>query len=356
MKSFAEIFGGKPTAAASAPGRVNLLGEHTDYNAGYVLPTAIVLRTRVALRAAETEVFTVYSANLDQTARFTLGARPQPLFSHYLYGCIEVARAHGITVPPLDIHVESDVPIGVGLSSSAALEVAMLRALRELLGFGLDDVQLARLAQRAEIEYAGVNVGILDHMASSLLDDASMLFLDTRSLQYSLRPLPAQTEVLIVDSGVSRSLASSAYNARRAECEEAARLLGVAALRDVEDPRTLDTLPEPLRRRARHVVSENARVLNALEVTAETFGQLMSASHLSLSQDFEVSTPELDALAGLLQNDERIFGAKLTGAGFGGACVALCQEGAAAQAGRRVVERYNSTGGRGRVLIPPASV
>jgi galactokinase len=268
---------------------------------------------------------------------------------------VEVAREYGVTVPPLDIHVDSDVPIGVGLSSSAALEVAMLRALRELLRFEADDVQLARLAQRAEIDYAGVNVGILDHMASSLLDDSSMLFLDTRSLDYSLLPLPADTEVLIVDSGASRALASSAYNERRTECEEAARLLGISSLRDLHDPRGLDTLPEPLRRRARHVMTENARVLRALDASAEMFGGLMSASHVSLAENYEVSTPELDALAALLQQERNVYGAKLTGAGFGGACVALCQEGAAAQAGRRVVENYNSAGHRGRVLIPAPS-
>lgn len=357
MKSFSEIFGGVPAAVASAPGRVNLLGEHTDYNAGYVLPTAIPLKTRVALRPAPSgEVFTVYSANLDQTAHFSSGAPPQPQFSRYLYGCIEVARDYGVAVPALDIHVHSDVPIGVGLSSSAALEVAMLRALRELLRFEADDVQLARLAQRAEIDYAGVNVGLLDHMASSLLDDASMLFLDTRSLHYLLLPLPPDTELLIVDSGISRALASSAYNERRAECEEAARLLGVSALRDVTDARALDPLPEPLRRRALHVVTENARVLSALDASAATFGGLMSASHRSLSENYEVSTPELDTLAGLLQQERNIYGAKLTGAGFGGACVALCQKGAAAQAGRVVVRNYNSAGRHGRVLIPQTLV
>jgi galactokinase len=352
VKSFAQQFGGAPDAIGRAPGRVNLLGEHTDYNEGYVLPTSIPQVTRVAIRTAIEPVSSVYSANLNEIAHFTAGAPPQQQFARYVYGCIEEARARAGRVPALDIHVESDVPIGVGLSSSAALEVATLRALRELLDLKFDDVAIAQLAQRAEVIHAGVNCGILDQMACSLLDAGSMLFLDTRTLERRLLPLPAGSELLVIDSGISRALAASKYNERRAECEEAAARLGVATLRDANDAQAIAHLPDPWRRRARHVFNENARVLSALGASAEDFGRLMNASHASLRDDYEVSIAAVDALAAILQSDEDVYGAKLTGAGFGGACVALCRTGTAQEAGRRTVGKYNATGERGRLLIP----
>jgi galactokinase len=343
-----------PGATAAAPGRVNLLGEHTDYNDGLVLPTAIAQETRVALRLATGPESTVYSANLDESAQFEAGQPPQQQFARYVYGCVEEARLRFGDIPALDIHVESEVPIGVGLSSSAALEVATLRALRELLALELDDVEIAQLAQRAEVRHAGVNCGILDQMASSLLDRHSMLFLDTRTLRRSLVPLPAASEVLVVDSGVTRTLAASKYNERRSECEEAARRLGLTSLRDADDLHAIERLPDPWRRRARHVVTENARVERALRASPEEFGRLMNASHRSLRDDYEVSIPQLDELAALLQAHENLYGAKLTGAGFGGACVALCRAGTALDTGRRVVDDYNAAGARGRVLVPDA--
>jgi galactokinase len=353
VKSFADIFGGEPAVTASAPGRVNLLGEHTDYNQGYVLPTAIPQQTRVALRVSKKERFEVYSANLDEGAQFTLQTPPAPHFAQYIYGCISEAVKHGARVPCLQIHIHSEVPLEVGLSSSAALEVATLRALRELLDLKIDDVQVARLAQTAEIKYAGVNCGILDQMASSLLDRGSMLFLDTRTLDRALLPLPERSEVLVIDSGVARSLAGSKYNERRSECEEAARKLGLPALRDATDVRALESLPEPLRRRARHVVSENARVLRAVKgISAAEFGQLMNTSHQSLRDDYEVSIAPLDRLVTILQSEGAVHGAKLTGAGFGGACVALCKAGKAISTGTSALAKYKSAGYAGRLLVP----
>jgi galactokinase len=218
----------------------------------------------------------------------------------------------------------------------------------------LDDVSIAQLAQRAEIRYAGVNCGIMDQMASSLADTRSMLFLDTRSLQRRVLPLPRRAEVLVVDSGVPRSLAASKYNERRAECEQAARLLGVKALRDVSDVAATEQLLEPLRRRARHVVSENNRVLRAVEsIDAGLFGELMNASHSSLRDDYEVSIGALDRLVELLQNQPTVYGARLTGAGFGGAGVALCIEGEARAVGERVLAAYNDAHHNGRILVPP---
>jgi galactokinase len=339
--------------SARAPGRVNLLGEHTDYNEGFVLPVAIPQATTVHARLADG--YAVRSANLEKSSTFTLDQPPGERFALYSYGCIRELTRRGIRVPPVELTVESDVPMGVGLSSSAALEVATLRALRSLLAFEMDDVEIARLAQQAEIRYAGVHCGIMDQMACSLARTDKALFLDTRTLERRMVALPADAQTLVVDSGVPRSLAHSGYNARRAECDEAARRLGVSALRDVHDEMALDALPAPLAKRVRHVTSENQRVLRAVEgVSADVFGQLMSASHVSLRDDFEVSTPELDALVDALEAEAGVYGARLTGAGFGGACVALCRAGAAREAGTRALARYNGAGRQGRVVVPPA--
>ena len=351
--SQAAIPSSEPDAVAEAPGRVNLLGEHTDYNGGFVLPVAIAQRTRVAMRRNGTDAFALHAAELGETVRFSFDAPPEAHFASYVYGCLALARSERADVPGLDIEVSSEVPMGVGLSSSAALEVATLRCLRELLQLPLDDVRIAQLAQRAEIEFAGVRCGIMDQMASSLAATDRALLIDTRSLERRAVPLPAGTAVLVLDSGVPRTLAGSGYNQRRAECEEAARLLGVATLREVEDVARLDGLPDVPRRRARHVLTENARVLQAAQgADAATFGQLMNASHASLRDDYEVSTPELDLLVRLLQEQPRVFGARLTGAGFGGACVALCRAEAVDEIAQPVLAAYAAAGHTGRQLVP----
>jgi galactokinase len=190
-------------------------------------------------------------------------------------------------------------------------------------------------------------------MASSLADTKHMLFMDTRTLETEVLPLPAGTEILVIDSGVTRSLASSKYNERRAECNAAAELLGVEELRDVTDPNLVEQLPSPLRERARHVVHENNRVLAARKgISATDFGRLMNASHASLSEDYEVSIPQLDLLVNLLQAHEDVYGARLTGAGFGGACVALCQAGSAKRVSEVVIPSYNASGNKGKLIVP----
>jgi len=356
-KSFADVFGGSARAVGAAPGRVNLLGEHTDYNDGYVLPIAIPQQTHVAIRASIRDTTTVYAADLERSVQFTFASPPTEQFATYIYGCLAEARIEGIDVPALDIHVASDVPMGVGLSSSAALEVATLRALRELLDLPLDNVRIAQLAQRAEINHAGVRCGIMDQMASSLADTTHALFLDARTLHVQLIDLWPGTAVLVLDSGVARSLATSGFNQRRAECEQAARMLGVAALRDIDadrDAAKINALPEPLRRRARHVVTENARVLRAVKCEdPREFGALMNASHVSLRDNFEVSVSQLDWLVTSLQAQPEVYGARLTGAGFGGACVALCESPALTRIGEMVLSAYLAQGLRGRVLVPP---
>ena len=352
-KSFADIYGFAPHVSAHAPGRVNLLGEHTDYNDGFVLPTAISQTTTVQIAPSPDADHHIYAARLDLQLKHTIGAILPVGFAKYVLGCLALLQEKGHAKGPLAIHIDSDVPIGAGLSSSAALEIAVLRAVRKLWQLPLDDVELALIGQQAEIRFAHVNCGIMDQMACSLADTEHMLFLDTRSFERRLLPFPVGAELLVVDSGIPRTLAGSAYNLRRTECEGAARLLDVAALRDVTEVAAVRDLPPPLNRRARHVVTENARVLEAAQgASAAEFGELMNASHASLRDDFEVSVPGLDILVNLLQHNPAVFGARLTGAGFGGACVALTALGTAQAVGREILSAYS---GPGRVLASPPS-
>jgi galactokinase len=342
MMAIEEFFEGQPVEA-SAPGRVNLLGEHTDYNDGYVLPIAIPQRTHVKVARSTDQRFHLYSSNLDESVDFALDDELPEGYARYVAGCVKVLIENGMQVPPLALEVHSDVPMGSGLSSSAALEVAVLRALRELLKLELDDVKIALHAQTAEIRYAGVQCGVMDQMASSLADAEHMLFLDTRSLERRLLPFPKGAELIVIDSGVARTLAGSKYNERYAECREAARLLGLPSLREAKDVAQLSALPSHLEKRARHVVTENARVLQAIEpgIDARAFGELMNASHASLRYDYEVSIPALDTLCELLRAEPGAYGARLTGAGFGGACIALVEAGRGAGIAARVAAHYN---------------
>lgn len=355
MKAFERAFGHPPAVVASAPGRVNLLGEHTDYNDGFVLPIAIQQRTWVALGPSPGSRFVLAAPDIGDRADFTLADAPSQQFARYVHGCLLEVASFAELPPALDILVSSQVPMGVGLSSSAALEVALLRALKELLGLRIDDVQIAEMAQRAESLHAGVRCGIMDQMASSLASTDAALFLDTRTLQTRRVALPAESEIVVLDSGVSRSLATSGYNQRRAECEEACRLLKLPSLREVPALQDLEALPPRLFRRARHVFTENARVLHAAEgLTAPEFGTLLNQSHASLRDDYEVSVPALDRVVRLLQAQSDVHGARLTGAGFGGACVALCGAGQGHRVATAVLEAYACEGGQGRLLVPAA--
>jgi galactokinase len=330
---------------------VNLLGEHTDYSDGLVLPTTIPQHTHVAIGPGEGPGVTVHSAVLGQRVQFELSRNPDQHFAQYVYGCLRLLVDEGVEVPPLRVLIGGTVPMGLGLSSSAALEVALLRALREWLDLGFDDEKIALLAQGAERGYAGVACGIMDQMASSLGREGMMLFLDTRSLERRLLPLPPATQLLVLDSGLPRSLHASAYNQRRAECAEAARLLGLPSLRDAQVG-DWERLPMPYAARCRHVLEENARVVGSLAVDAAGFGTLMNASHASLRDLFEVSVPALDELVAALQALPDVHGAKLTGAGFGGACVALCSEGSAERVARDALSAYRKLGHAGLRLVP----
>lgn len=349
---FYKIFGFTPEASANAPGRVNLLGEHTDYNDGFVLPIAIPQRTFVELARSHDAGNHYYSEQKKEIISCSMD-QPSPIgFAAYISGCIHLLQEKNFPVGPICLYINSQVPIGTGLSSSAALEVAVLRGLRTLFRIDISDVEIALTAQQAEIRYARVKCGIMDQMASSLADTEHMLFLDSRTLETKLLPIPQGSELLVIDSGVPRSLADSSYNQRREECEKAAALLGVTALRDVIDQAVTAGLPTPLNLRAHHVVSENNRVLEAINTTSATrFGELMNASHASLKEDFQVSIRPLDLLVELLQAESAVFGARLTGAGFGGACVALVRQGTARAVGADVVSRYRQHGYEGKVLV-----
>jgi galactokinase len=355
MPTFQELFGSPPTTHAHAPGRVNLLGEHTDYNDGFVLPTAIPQQTVVHLGLSRDGQHHFYSQQLDGRVDLRVDeAHPQG-FARYLLGCIRVLEQRGIEVPPLNIWVTSTVPMRAGLSSSAALEVAVLRGLRSHLNLSLDDVDIALLGQQAERDYAGVQCGIMDQMAASLADTEHLLFLDTRTLERQLLSLPKEAEILVLHSGIQRQLADSGYNQRRAECEAAARQLGVTALRDIQAVTDLTPLPAPLYQRARHVVTENQRVLMARQgLSAQDFGTLMNDSHASLRDDYQVSVPGLDTLVDILQTTPGVYGARLTGAGFGGACVALVRVGVVDAIATAVLAQYQQTGYQGHRLVPQA--
>ncbi len=352
---FQRVFGTLPTTQASAPGRVNLLGEHTDYNEGFVIPTAIPQRTIVQIGLSSDHKHHFYSAEFDELINVSDDDTIPQKFVSYICGCIRLVEKEGYKVPPINLYLTSNVPIAVGLASSAALEIATLRGLRGLLNLPLDDVQLAQIAQQAEIRYAGFNCGIMDQMAASLADTNSMLFIDTRTLNRRRLRFPKDTEILVIHSDEShKQLPSTHYNQRRAECEAAAQMLGVKALRDIEDSQAVEVLPQPLRKRARYVVTENNRVIEAFKpLPADRFGQLMNASHTSLRDDYELSVPAVDILVAILQETPGVFGARLTGGGFGGACVALVESKKASWIASEAIQRYQRAGYRGRILVPP---
>jgi galactokinase len=315
-----------------APGRVNLIGEHVDYSEGFVLPLAIDRATVVAAAPRDDRRVRIRSLDRDETAEFDLDAPdPQPAgaWSDYARG-VALALGRRIPLAGADLALRTTVPIGAGLSSSAAFELAVGLALVTLSGAALSPHELAHAAQEAENGFVGLRSGIMDQLASAYGVRDHALLIDCRTEEISPVPLPGSAAIVVADTGVKHELASSAYNDRRAQSEEAARRFGVRTLRDVsvaEFARRSATLPEPLRRRARHVVGENARVLAAVVALREgdvaAAGALMYASHESLRDDYEVSAPELDVLVDAARPVDGVYGARMTGGGFGGSVVAL---------------------------------
>jgi len=327
-----------PARVFRAPGRVNLIGEHTDYNEGFVLPAAIDFSTRAELQPLKERKLEIYSEEFDEYIELNLDAefpRPTGHWSDYVIGVAVVLEKAGHRLKGARIRIRSEIPLGAGLSSSAAIEVVTAYALVKHSRLNIDRVELAKLCQQSENEFVGARVGIMDQFASLNGRINSALLLDCRSLDFKLFELPESIRLVICNTMVKHELAASEYNKRRAECEEGVRKLsellpGISALRDVSAVQLEEhheALPEVIYRRCRHVITENARVLaaaGALEaLNLPSFGLLMNESHRSLRDDYEVSCRELDLMVSLAHDITGVYGARMTGGGFGGCTINL---------------------------------
>lgn len=361
LPRFAKLHGREPTVLARAPAAIDLMGEHTDYNGGFVLATASPQQVVVELApngGGDVHAFSAEAVGPPET--YSLGSeKPGRGWLDRVQGVTEILRKEGCAIGGFDLLVTSQIPRHVGLSHGAALEVALLRALREVFGLALDDVRVAQAGGRAETEFVGSSKGIMDLLASSLADPRSALFVDVRTLAHERLPLPRTVEPIVVASGIDLTRAVDEFRVRRDECQEAAKLLGVARLGDLgeRDLSRAGRLPEPLGRRVRHVVREDARVRDAVEALrrgdADYLGALFDASHASQRDDFQVSKPQIDVLVALSRAQPEVLGARLSGWGFGGSIVALAKVGTAFQVAHRIADRFTRLSGLvASVVIP----
>ena len=356
--AFVRHFGKASHIIVRAPGRVNLIGEHTDYNDGFVLPVAIDRQVVVAAAPRSDRTVHLYALDFEAQSTFSLDDirhDEEQRWSNYQRGVAWTLQEEGVGLVGLEAVITSDVPIASGLSSSAAVEVSMATAWQLLSEFELDPVRLALLCQKAENQFVGANCGIMDQFISVLGRRDQALLIDCRSLGYWLVPMPRGAAIIVADTMKRRGLVDSEYNARRRECEEGARLLGehipsVRALRDVtpeQFAQHAEKLPSVIRQRCRHVISENARVegaVAALEVgDLVSFGELMIASHQSLRDDYQVSCQELDVMVEAALRIEGVYGSRMTGAGFGGCTVSLVTEEAVPAFREQVAAEYEAT-------------
>ncbi len=361
---FTQRNGSPPSTIVRAPGRVNLIGEHTDYNDGFVLPMAIDRAIWIALSPRLDRHVRVHSLDFDDTAEFDLDHfEKQSGWLEYLKGVTWARQEAGYALTGFEAVVAGDVPIGAGLSSSAAWELAAARAFSVTSGFAWKPAAMALLGQRAENKWVGMNCGIMDQMISAAGQADHALLIDCRSLETQSVPLPTGTVVVVLDTATRRGLVDSAYNERRAQCEAVAQFFQVKALRDLtlaqlnEKREQLDRLAY---RRARHVISENERTQLAAEamkraegaqsvtVSSEAaieLGQLMQLSHMSLRDDFEVSNHELNVMVECAEHQAGCYGARMTGAGFGGCAVALVRQDAADDFSADVAMEYQAATG-----------
>jgi galactokinase len=362
-QSFNSHFNAKPAFIVRSPGRVNLIGEHTDYNDGFVLPMAIDRAVWIAATPRSDLQIRIHSLDLKNDSAFNLHSlKKGDGWAEYVKGVAYELQNAGYELRGFDAVMSGNVPRGAGLSSSAAVELATARAFAAASEFKWDAVQMAKLAQKAENEWVGVNCGIMDQMASAASRSGCALFLDCRSLEIQYAPMPENISVVILDTSTRRGLVDSAYNERRSQCEKAARWFGVKALRDVSveeferklgpshgKGRNENRLDEVVMKRARHIVYENARVLEAVQVmragNVKRLGELFNASHESLRDDFEVTNDALNIMVECAQEQEDCFGARMTGAGFGGCAVALVQKDKAKQFANMVSTTYRQRSG-----------
>ncbi len=357
VDEFVVRFHTQPSMMAVAPGRVNLIGEHTDYNDGFVLPVALDRDVRVLFNRRQDRHVRLYAVEFDAWAEFDLDNlqfNDDQFWANYVQGVAWSLMERGLSLTGIEGIISGNVPRGSGLSSSAGLEISCAKALMAAADQldALPGEQIAKAAQRAENEFVGVNCGIMDQFISTLGAEGHALLIDCRSLGYELVPFPTGAALVIGNTKASRSLANSAYNERRAQCEEGVRILqdvlpGITALRDVSSEQLeahKDLLPPIIYRRCRHVVSENERVHATVEALSHDdlteVGRLMSASHASLRDDYTVSSDALDAMVSAMQSAEGCYGARLTGAGFGGCAVALVAQGSEAAVRDAIFERY----------------
>ncbi len=334
-QSFETYFNAKPEFIVRAPGRVNLIGEHTDYNDGFVLPMAIDHAIWLALRPRNDKTVRLFSPDLEADSTFELDSLAKGEgWVEYPKGVAYQLMKEGYVLRGFDAVMTGDVPRGAGLSSSAAVELAVARAFAAVSGFEWNAPKMAKIAQKAENDWVGVNCGIMDQMASAACKEGHALFLDCRSLEIQHAPLPKGISIIILDTSTRRGLVDSAYNERRGQCEEAARWFGVKALRDISveefNKKSKAGLNELAAKRAKHIITENARVLEAIEVmkngNIKRLGELFNASHDSLRDDFEVTNDALNTMVNCAREQENCYGARMTGAGFGGCAVALVKE------------------------------
>jgi galactokinase len=341
---------------ADAHGRVNLLGEHTDYHHGHVLPTLVPLRVRAQLRRrSDRIVHAASTAAAPAHGSYLLGTECRDgTWLDYVQGATALLTREGATIGGFELEVRSSVPIGAGLSSSAALTIAVLRGLRSLFDLAVDDMALALTAHAVEVDFVGVPVGRMDPIACALGRDGEAMFLDTATLRIERVAIPPSVSIAVIVSGVTHQHAGGAYAQRRRESFDAAQALGVSYLCEVgvDQLGRLDRLAATLRKRARHVITEHARVLEAVDAMRRDdpagLGRLFTASHESLRDDYEVSTPEIDRLVAIAASERGVYGARLTGGGFGGAVIVAMEPGGRADV---IASRYSRETGRpGKVV------
>ncbi|MEK7398776.1 MAG: galactokinase [Candidatus Poribacteria bacterium] len=356
VNSFKDKFDGNPDILVRAPGRVNLIGEHTDYNDGFVFPVAIDRDIMIASRRRDDLIVRLYSLDFDQSVEFSLGDikyDEEQKWSNYPRGVAFFLQESEYKISGLDAVITGNVPLGAGLSSSAAMEVAMATTFEKINGLTIEPAEMALLCQKAENKFVGMNCGIMDQFISRMGKKDHALLLDCRSLEYDLIPLNLENiKIVVCDTGKKRGLVDSEYNKRRAECERGVKILekflpGISALRDVEFSDLIKYsghIPEITEKRCRYVIKENIRVLESVEAIEEfdllKFGDLMNESHIGLRDEYEVSCPELDAMVEIAWKIDGVIGSRMTGAGFGGCTVSVVVEDSLQELIDKVNEEY----------------